>query len=148
MVSFPVFPVHLHNIVHLYLSVMCFDSKTVLSTTIQLFSPSILTFAQAILSAVSTVSWAVMAFCPFGIIPLGTVVNAGVIQQQILRLTAQTVRGIPLAGCTPCGTLLANTTLRKPSGTEQAERGRNKMSPTRYIGACSYISQERQEDHL
>lgn len=147
---------HLHNFVHLCLSVMCFDSKFLLKTTpftspplhIQLFSPSILTFAQAILSAVSTVSWAVMAFCPFSKIPLGTVVNAGVTQQQILCLTAQTVRGIPLAGCAPCGTLLANTDFRKPSGTEQAERGRNEVSLMCYMGACPYTSQESHEEHL
>lgn len=63
-----------------------------------------------------------MALCLGGVVALWTVWPAGVVQQQVLCLTAQTVRGISLAGCALWGTRVAHATLRKSSGKE-AERG-------------------------
>lgn len=130
-------------------STFTFHNKTCLKTSSphlkisQLLTPplSILTLTQASLIAIFTVSWTVKTFCLCGVVALQTVRPAGVVQQQIVCLTAHAIRGISLAGCALWGTWLACTTFRKPSRTE-AEREKNEASLACCDDACSCVSRE------
>lgn len=92
-------------------NIRIFISKQQLTSSLLL----ILTITEAILIACFAVRCTVTAFSVCGVIALRTVWPAGVIQEQVLCLTAQTVRGIPLAGCTLWGTRLTQASFRKPS---------------------------------
>lgn len=110
-----------------------------------ILSTSVLTVAQAILSALCTVNWTAVALPVCSVKALRTVWSARVVQQQVLCLTAQTVRGIPPAGCTLWVTRLAYPTLRKPAGKD-AWRVRDEVMYCN--GTSSYVSCGQQEKHL
>lgn len=80
--------------------------------------PTVLTRTQAIVIALSTVRRTVKALHVFGIVALQTARSAGVIQHQVVRLAAQTVRVVPPAGCALWDARLAHASQRKPSRKE------------------------------
>lgn len=99
------------------LLLLIFATHLATSASVLLSTPSTalpLTFTQAVVVALTTVSWTAAASCPAGVIAPRTVRLAGMIQKHVRSLAAQTVRGISLAGGTLRRAGLARTILRKP----------------------------------
>ena len=78
-----------------------------------------------------------------GVVPPGTVAHAGVLQQQVLELTAQTVGGVAQAGGTVWGTGLALTPPGEAPGGQ--EGGGGQMSGGKKAIVCLYVCVPMQE---